>query len=220
MFGNRTEVDVTVGATTTTTRYAYDMWNPAKAGATGTANSDIWATFTSGSLITRQLQGDGVDQHLAYVTSSNAYWYLTDHLNSSRAVINNSGTVQDSIVYDGYGNITYQTPSPATTPLYFYTGREFDVETGLQYNRARYYDATTGRWMSQDPMGFDAGDLTCIGMCTASRRLRPIRVVAWRGSHLSRNNLLSPRSSNYPRTTLHLLPLAFLVHSSGRSIGS
>ena len=159
MFGNRTEVDVTVGMTTTTTRYAYDMWNPAKAGATGTANSDIWATFTSGgSLITRQLQGDGVDQHLAYVTSSNAYWYLTDHLNSICAVINNSGTVQDSIVYDGYGNITYQTPSPATTPLYFYTGREFDVETGLQYNRARYYDATTGRWMSQDPMGFDAGD--------------------------------------------------------------
>jgi RHS repeat-associated protein len=33
-----------------------------------------------------------------------------------------------------------------------------DVETGLQYNRARYYDSSTGRWMSQDPLGFDAGD--------------------------------------------------------------
>jgi hypothetical protein len=112
-------VDDTVGCTTTVTRYACDGWNPAKsAGAIGTDNFDIWATFTSsGSLTTRQLQGDGVDQHLAYVTSSNAYWYLTDHLNSIRAVINNSGTVQDSIVYDAYGNITYQTPSPATTPL-------------------------------------------------------------------------------------------------------
>jgi hypothetical protein len=28
----------------------------------------------------------------------------------------------------------------------------------LQYNRARYYDPATGRWMSQDPLGFDAGD--------------------------------------------------------------
>jgi hypothetical protein len=46
-------VDVTVGMTTTTTRYAYDMWNPAKAGATGTANSDIWATFTSGGSLCR-----------------------------------------------------------------------------------------------------------------------------------------------------------------------
>lgn len=39
-----------------------------------------------------------------------------------------------------------------------YTGREFDSETGLQYNRGRYYDATTGRWISQDPLGFSAGD--------------------------------------------------------------
>jgi hypothetical protein len=28
----------------------------------------------------------------------------------------------------------------------------------LQYNRARYYDPATGRWISQDPLGFDAGD--------------------------------------------------------------
>jgi RHS repeat-associated protein len=83
---------------------------------------------------------------------------LTDHLVSTRAVIDNSGTVQDSIVYDGYGNITYQTPSPTTSPLYTYTGRELDVETGLQFNRSRYYDAGTARWISQDPMGFDAGD--------------------------------------------------------------
>src|ERR1019366_3426819 len=41
---------------------------------------------------------------------------------------------------------------------YGWTGREVDVETGLQYNRARYYDAATGRWISQDPLGFDAGD--------------------------------------------------------------
>src|SRR5262245_34362192 len=39
-----------------------------------------------------------------------------------------------------------------------WTGREIDVETGLQYNRARYYDGATGRWISQDPLGFDAGD--------------------------------------------------------------
>jgi RHS repeat-associated protein len=47
---------------------------------------------------------------------------------------------------------------PAFVGRYQYTGREFDAETDLQYNRARYYDATTGRWISQDPLGFDAGD--------------------------------------------------------------
>jgi RHS repeat-associated protein len=30
--------------------------------------------------------------------------------------------------------------------------------TGLQYNRARYYDPKAGRWISQDPTGFSAGD--------------------------------------------------------------
>jgi RHS repeat-associated protein len=41
---------------------------------------------------------------------------------------------------------------------YGYTGREEDVETGWQYNRARYYDSVNARWISQDPLGFDAGD--------------------------------------------------------------
>ena len=39
-----------------------------------------------------------------------------------------------------------------------YTGREWDGEIGLQYNRARYYDPSTGRWISQDPIGFAGGD--------------------------------------------------------------
>src|SRR5690606_33103175 len=42
--------------------------------------------------------------------------------------------------------------------LFSYTGREWDSDAGLQYNRARWYDATTGRWLNQDPIGFAAGD--------------------------------------------------------------
>jgi RHS repeat-associated protein len=41
---------------------------------------------------------------------------------------------------------------------YGFTARELDSVTGLQYNRARWYDPKTGRWTSQDPLGFDAGD--------------------------------------------------------------
>ena len=36
--------------------------------------------------------------------------------------------------------------------------RVFDFETGLYSNRARDLDPTTGRWTTQDPMGFAAGD--------------------------------------------------------------
>jgi RHS repeat-associated protein len=42
-------------------------------------------------------------------------------------------------------------------PILF-ASREFDAETGLYYNRARHLDPTTGRWTTQDPLGFAAGD--------------------------------------------------------------
>ena len=36
---------------------------------------------------------------------------------------------------------------------HLYTGREFDHTTGLQFNRRRWYDPQTGRWLSEDPLG-------------------------------------------------------------------
>ena len=43
------------------------------------------------------------------------------------------------------------------SPLMKYTGKPFDVVTGLQYNLHRWYDAATGRWISEDPIGFGGG---------------------------------------------------------------
>ena len=69
----------------------------------------------------------------------------------------NSGNVQDTIAYDAFGNVTTES-NPSFGDRFKYTGRELDSETGFQYNRARYYDAAIGRWTSQDPLGFAAGD--------------------------------------------------------------
>jgi RHS repeat-associated protein len=41
---------------------------------------------------------------------------------------------------------------------YRFTSRELDGEEALQYNRARHYDPTPGRWLDEDPMGLDAGE--------------------------------------------------------------
>ncbi|NJM99656.1 MAG: RHS repeat-associated core domain-containing protein, partial [Phormidesmis sp. RL_2_1] len=40
-----------------------------------------------------------------------------------------------------------------------YTGRERDEETGLYYYRARYFDPAVGTFVSEDPLGFGAGDV-------------------------------------------------------------
>lgn len=77
-----------------------------------------------------------------------------------RDVIDASGGVVDHIVYDSFGNIASRTSS--TYDLRFgYTGRELASEAGdgLYYNRRRFYDATVGRFITQDPSGFNAGDV-------------------------------------------------------------
>ncbi len=140
------------------TRYAVDGWNPALRGATGNANFNVWADLDgSNNLLTRYFHGDQVDQLLGRQDSGTQYWYVTDYQGSVRDVLDNSGNVKDAITYDGWGNIISETNS-AYRGNYAWTGRMLDVETGLQYNRARWYDPSTGRWQTQDPLGFDAGD--------------------------------------------------------------
>src|SRR5262249_44299789 len=66
-------------------------------------------------------------------------------------------SVLDTIAYDGFGKVINET-SAANGDREKFTAREWDSETGLQYNRGRYYDSWTGRWISQDPIGFRGGD--------------------------------------------------------------
>jgi RHS repeat-associated protein len=158
-FGNRVEKDVTASGVTTTQRYAYDGWNPDTPAGIGNVKWEVFADLDgTNALQTRYLRGDQVDQLFARIASDGtAAWLLTDHLGSVVNVTDNSGVLKDTIQYDGYGNITSESAS-SWGGRYKWTGREQDTETGLQYNRARYYDASTGRWTSQDPMGFSAGD--------------------------------------------------------------
>src|SRR5262249_39474546 len=63
----------------------------------------------------------------------------------------------DHLDYSGFGGVTNET-NTANGDRYKFTAREYDSESGLQYNRARYYDSVVGRWITPDPIGIDAGD--------------------------------------------------------------
>jgi RHS repeat-associated protein len=84
-------------------------------------------------------------------------WYLTDKLGSVRENVNSSGTVLDSITYDTFGNILAETHS-TSGDRFKYTSREWDSEIGQYFYRARYYGPGIGRFESEDPLGFKAGD--------------------------------------------------------------
>lgn len=42
---------------------------------------------------------------------------------------------------------------------FLYQGQYYDYETGLAYNRFRYYDPGLGRYISEDPIRFASGTL-------------------------------------------------------------
>jgi RHS repeat-associated protein len=58
--------------------------------------------------------------------------------------------------YSVYGQVAASDPDFLTNP-YMFTGRRFDIETGLYYYRARYYNPHIGRFMQTDPVGYEAG---------------------------------------------------------------
>jgi RHS repeat-associated protein len=122
------------------------------------ADANPYADFTSsGALKMRYLDGLAVDEILAQTDASgDTSWYLTDQLGSVVAIASTSA-VLDQIVYDPFGNIVTQTN--ATDAVRFgFAGMEYDSTTGLYYDHARYYDPAIGRFVSQDPKGFAAGD--------------------------------------------------------------
>jgi RHS repeat-associated protein len=60
--------------------------------------------------------------------------------------------------YDSFGNVTADYNPESVDTLFGFTGRMFDDATGLQNNLNRWYDAKIGRWITEDPIGFAAGD--------------------------------------------------------------
>ncbi len=146
-----------------TSRYALDGWNPAKAnGLVGRENFAVTAKLDgSNAVVTKYLWSDRIDDGLGRIdvgSPTEVRWTLTDFQKSVRTILNSTGGVIDSLAYDAFGNILPGETDATKRGDYAWTGREYDVETGLQYNRARWYDPTTGRWLTQDPLGFDAGD--------------------------------------------------------------
>jgi RHS repeat-associated protein len=106
----------------------------------------------SGSLVARYTQGLGVDEPFAMLRGSATNFYEVDGLGSVTSLSNNAGALTNTYTYDSFGKVTASTGS-VTNPFQ-YTAREFDSETNLNYYRARYYDTSVGRFLSEDPQKF------------------------------------------------------------------
>jgi RHS repeat-associated protein len=142
-WGRRVQKAVTVNSVTTTTNYVYD-------GANILEELD-----TSGHVLARYSQNLGIDEPLAELRSGTTSFYQADGLGSITSLSNSAATLVNAYTYKSFGKVSTSTGT-TTNPLQ-YTARDLDSESGLNYYRARYYDSSSSRFVSEDPLRFDQG---------------------------------------------------------------
>ncbi len=84
------------------------------------------------------------------------FYYQLDHLGTPQELTDYSGQIMWSAKYRAYGNLATLDIAEIDNPLRF-QGQYFDGETGLHYNRNRYYNPGTGRYLTPDPIKLAGG---------------------------------------------------------------
>ena len=106
----------------------------------------------NGYLLRKYIYGPRVDELICMidVSESNAVYYChLDGLGSVAALSNSAGDTVQTYEYSVYGQVAAEDPCHPNP--YMFSGRRFDIETGLYYYRARYYNPYIGRFMEADP---------------------------------------------------------------------
>ena len=127
-----------------TTHYVYDPWG------------NLVADADSNGVTHKYIYGNGL---LAVATSTGRYCYHFNGIGSTVAITDMNQNIVNSYAYDPFGQILSQ---QETIPQPFKYVGQYGVmaePNGLYYMRARYYDPSVGRFISEDPIGFAGGDV-------------------------------------------------------------
>jgi len=92
-----------------------------------------------------------IDEIVSQVQSSGKFFHLVDGLGSVTGLVDSGQVKVAAYTYDAYGALTDSQVQPGVQNPFLFTGREVDADSGLQYNRARYYLNGVGSWNREDP---------------------------------------------------------------------
>ena len=90
----------------------------------------------------------GIGERISVDKSTESSYYLYDGRNSVTGILTETANLTNSYQYDSYGNLTSGTADGVN--YYGYNGESTNVKTGLQYLRARYYNAENGTFTTED----------------------------------------------------------------------
>ncbi len=138
-----------------TNRFLYDGWNMI---AEVQPNNSLIRSYVWGSDLSGSMQGAGGVGGLleaSYYGSATTNCFPAFDGNGNVAALVNAadGTVAANYEYGPFGELIRTTgPMARTNPFRFSTKNQ-DDESDLLYYGYRYYDPSTGRWLSRDPVG-------------------------------------------------------------------
>jgi RHS repeat-associated protein len=147
--------------------YAYDPFGRRvrKQGPSGTTDF-VW----DGNVVLHEVHADGPlgakliswefdSESFEPLTKSDEntpYLCVNDIAGMPRELVASDGTIAWEATPTTFGELAVVVASLSPCPLRF-EGQWFDDETGLHYNRFRYFDPTLGRYISPDPIGLNGG---------------------------------------------------------------
>lgn len=167
-----------VGSQTTAT--IYDNWNPVAEYVSSGSSFSISQSFVWGRDLSGSLQGAGGVGGLLAVRNHSvaATFYPTyDGNGNVSEYLNTVGAAVAHYEYDAFGLTLVASGAHESLFAHRFSTKIEDAESGLYYYGYRYYDVSSGRWMSRDPIderggfnlyGFIKGDginrVDCFGL--------------------------------------------------------
>jgi RHS repeat-associated protein len=91
--------------------------------------------------------------------SGSSYFYVPDYQGNTRQLVNSSQAVTDTLLTDAWGREITSSLSIANPFQAFGQWGYYRDTASRHYVEARHLDVVAGRWISQDPIGFEGGDV-------------------------------------------------------------
>jgi len=107
---------------------------------------------------------------MAKLKDGKQYSIVTDYLGTPTCMLGEAGEKIWSATTSIYGKLRTLEGDRNACP-FRYPGQYEDEETGLYYNRFRYYDPEDGLYVSQDPIGLEGGNPTLYGYVSDSNMM-------------------------------------------------
>ena len=147
----------------TTASYLYDYQGRRSTKTAGSAATYLYdgpnLVREAGTSTADYVFGAGADQPLAMSRSGQVYYYEIDALGSISTVTNSAALVQNTYLYDAWGQVRSQTGT-LNNP-FTYTSREAEAAS-LGFYRSRYYQPAGGRFLSEDTVHRALGTYTYV----------------------------------------------------------